>query len=94
MIHSPGKDPSTVSDSQARGSGPVEGFHLDLDEVWSCCEIQAAASRKEKDFGPSHDNILCDRREHRRSVSASMANRTRRVGGGRGFAGSRKEIGL
>jgi Uma2 family endonuclease len=33
-VYSPGVAPVTVSDSTVRGTGPVEGFVLDLTRVW------------------------------------------------------------
>jgi Uma2 family endonuclease len=37
-IYEPGVPPHVESGSRAIGSGPVEGFVLDLEEVWSCFE--------------------------------------------------------
>jgi Uma2 family endonuclease len=38
-VYEPGCEASAVSGKSLRGSGPVEGFVLDLDEVWRCYEI-------------------------------------------------------
>ena len=38
-VYQPGHKASTVSSKTVRGSGPVEGFGLDLDELWRCYEI-------------------------------------------------------
>jgi len=38
-VYEPGCEASAVSGKSVRGSGPVEGFVLDLDEVWRCYEI-------------------------------------------------------
>ncbi len=38
-VYEPGREASAVSGKSVRGSGPVEGFVLDLDEVWRCYEI-------------------------------------------------------
>jgi Uma2 family endonuclease len=37
-IYEQGAAPRIVSDSNVAGSGPVEGFVLDLEEVWRCYE--------------------------------------------------------
>jgi Uma2 family endonuclease len=34
-----GEEASVVSGNAVHGKGPVEGFVLDLDEVWRCYEI-------------------------------------------------------
>jgi len=38
-VYEPGAKASVVSGKTVRGKGPVEGFVLDLDELWSCYEI-------------------------------------------------------
>ena len=38
-IYEPGREAAAVSGNTVQGSGPVEGFTLDLDEVWRCFEI-------------------------------------------------------
>ncbi len=38
-IYGPGREAATISGNTVQGSGPVEGFTLDLDEVWRCYEI-------------------------------------------------------
>jgi Uma2 family endonuclease len=38
-VYEPGCEASAVSGKSVRGSGPVEGFVLDLDEIWRCYEI-------------------------------------------------------
>jgi Uma2 family endonuclease len=38
-VYEPGRGPAAVSGKTVQGSGPVEGFTLDLDEVWRCFEI-------------------------------------------------------
>ncbi len=38
-VYEPGREVSNVSGKTIRGSGPVEGFELDLDELWRCYEI-------------------------------------------------------
>jgi Uma2 family endonuclease len=38
-VYEPGAKASVVSGKAVHGKGPVEGFVLDLDEVWSCYEI-------------------------------------------------------
>jgi Uma2 family endonuclease len=38
-VYEPGRKASTVSGKAVRGTGPVEGFTLDLDELWRCYEI-------------------------------------------------------
>jgi hypothetical protein len=37
-IYRPGAAPRVESESRVAGSGPVEGFALDLDEIWRCFE--------------------------------------------------------
>jgi Uma2 family endonuclease len=37
-IYQPGREPRTESGLRIAGSGPVEGFVLDLEEVWRCFE--------------------------------------------------------
>jgi Uma2 family endonuclease len=37
-IYQPGAAPRIGSESRLTGSGPVEGFELDLEEVWRCFE--------------------------------------------------------
>jgi Uma2 family endonuclease len=38
-VYEPGRGVATVSGKTVQGSGPVEGFALDLDELWRCYEI-------------------------------------------------------
>jgi Uma2 family endonuclease len=38
-VYEPGPKVSTVSGKAIRGKGPVEGFTLDLEELWRCYEI-------------------------------------------------------
>ena len=38
-IYEPGVAPRITSGSSVAGSGPVEGFILDLEEVWRCYEV-------------------------------------------------------
>jgi Uma2 family endonuclease len=38
-VYEPGREAATVSGKVVHGSGPVEGFTLDLDELWRCYEI-------------------------------------------------------
>ena len=38
-VYEPGRKPTAVSGKVIRGKGPVEGFTLDLEEVWRCYEI-------------------------------------------------------
>ena len=38
-VYEPGHEAATVSGKMVKGSGPVEGFTLDLDELWRCYEI-------------------------------------------------------
>jgi Uma2 family endonuclease len=38
-VYEPGREATVVSGKTVQGSGPVEGFTLDLDEVWRCYEI-------------------------------------------------------
>jgi Uma2 family endonuclease len=38
LVYSPGADTETVTGIAIQGSGPVEGFTLDLTEVWRCYE--------------------------------------------------------
>jgi Uma2 family endonuclease len=38
-VYESGRKPSAVSGKAVRGRGPVEGFTLDLDELWRCYEI-------------------------------------------------------
>jgi Uma2 family endonuclease len=38
-VYEPGREAATVSGKTVQGSGPVEGFTLDLDELWRCYEI-------------------------------------------------------
>jgi Uma2 family endonuclease len=34
-----GQPPTTITAGNVQGTGPVEGFHLDLQEIRNCCEI-------------------------------------------------------
>jgi Uma2 family endonuclease len=38
-VYGPGREAAAVSGNAIHGSGPVEGFILDLDELWRCYEI-------------------------------------------------------
>jgi Uma2 family endonuclease len=38
-IYEPGREAAAVSGDTVQGTGPVEGFALDLDELWRCYEI-------------------------------------------------------
>jgi Uma2 family endonuclease len=38
-VYAPGRKVSTASGKSVRGTGPVEGFSLDLEELWHCYEI-------------------------------------------------------
>jgi Uma2 family endonuclease len=38
-VYEPGRKAAAVSGKTVQGSGPVAGFTLDLDELWSCYEI-------------------------------------------------------
>jgi Uma2 family endonuclease len=38
-VYEPGREAATVSGKMVQGSGPVDGFALDLDELWRCYEI-------------------------------------------------------
>jgi Uma2 family endonuclease len=38
-VYEPGREAAAVSGKMVHGSGPVEGFTLDLDELWRCYEI-------------------------------------------------------
>jgi Uma2 family endonuclease len=38
-VYVPGSKPSIAFGNAVRGQGPVEGFTLDLDEVWRCYEV-------------------------------------------------------
>ena len=38
-IYEPGAEVAAESGNAVRGKGPVEGFTLDLDELWRCYEI-------------------------------------------------------
>jgi Uma2 family endonuclease len=38
-VYEPGRKPSAFSGKTVRGTGPVEGFSLDLEELWRCYEI-------------------------------------------------------
>jgi len=39
LVYAPGAKVATVSGDSIDGSGPIDGFTLDLAEVWSCYEI-------------------------------------------------------
>ena len=39
IVYAPGAHPVTVVDASLRGSGPVEGFVLELLEIWRCYEV-------------------------------------------------------
>ena len=39
FVYRPGSDAAVVTSDSVKGSGPVEGFSLNLDEVWRCYEI-------------------------------------------------------
>lgn len=38
-VYEPGREAAVVTGSAIHAKGPVEGFTLDLDELWSCYEI-------------------------------------------------------
>ncbi|MEA2543724.1 MAG: hypothetical protein QOH35_5090, partial [Acidobacteriaceae bacterium] len=38
-VYQPGREAAVVSGSVVQGTGPVEGFTLDLEELWRCYEI-------------------------------------------------------
>jgi Uma2 family endonuclease len=38
-VYEPEREAAVVSGKTVRGSGPVEGFELDLDELWRCYEV-------------------------------------------------------
>jgi Uma2 family endonuclease len=38
-VYEPGKEATAVAGSSVAGTGPVEGFVLDLEEVWRCFEM-------------------------------------------------------
>ena len=38
-VYEPDREAAAVSGNAVQGSGPVEGFTLDLDELWRCYEI-------------------------------------------------------
>ncbi len=38
-VYSPDKSPVTISSASVDGSGPVDGFRLDRNEVWTCYEV-------------------------------------------------------
>lgn len=38
-VYQPGHEAAIVSSKAVQGSGPVEGFALDLDELWRCYEV-------------------------------------------------------
>jgi Uma2 family endonuclease len=38
-VYEPGREAAAVSGNAVQGSGPVDGFTLDLDELWRCYEI-------------------------------------------------------
>jgi Uma2 family endonuclease len=38
-VYEPGREAAAVSGNAVHGKGPVEGFTLDLDELWRCYEI-------------------------------------------------------
>jgi Uma2 family endonuclease len=38
-VYEPGREAAVVSGKAVLGSGPVDGFTLDLDELWRCYEI-------------------------------------------------------
>jgi Uma2 family endonuclease len=39
FVHRPGAGPVVVSGNAVQGSGPIDGFTLDLAEVWRCYEL-------------------------------------------------------
>jgi Uma2 family endonuclease len=39
FVYEPGREVFVVSGSAVSGKGPVEGFTLDLDELWRCYEV-------------------------------------------------------
>ena len=38
-VYAPGLPPASVAETCINGSGPVEGFVLDLQEIWRCYEV-------------------------------------------------------
>jgi Uma2 family endonuclease len=38
-VYEPSKEATAVAGSSVAGTGPVEGFVLDLEEVWRCFEM-------------------------------------------------------
>lgn len=38
-VYEPGREAAVVSGKAVQGSGPVEGFILDLEELWRCYEV-------------------------------------------------------
>lgn len=38
-VYEPGKEAIVVAGSSVAGTGPVEGFVLDLEEIWHCYEM-------------------------------------------------------
>jgi Uma2 family endonuclease len=38
-VYVPGLNPSTITGGEVHGTGTVEGFRLDLQEIWNCYEI-------------------------------------------------------
>jgi hypothetical protein len=38
-VYEPGKEAIAVAGSSVAGMGPVEGFVLDLEEIWHCYEV-------------------------------------------------------
>jgi Uma2 family endonuclease len=38
-VYAPGLPPASVAEACINGSGPVEGFVLDLQEIWRCYEV-------------------------------------------------------
>ncbi|HTF62234.1 MAG TPA: Uma2 family endonuclease [Edaphobacter sp.] len=38
-VYAPGLPPASVAEACINGAGPVEGFELDLQEIWRCYEV-------------------------------------------------------
>ncbi len=39
FVYEPGAEAAAESGNAVRGTGPVEGFTLDLEDLWGCYEI-------------------------------------------------------
>jgi len=40
FVYQPNTEPATITSASIQGTGPIEGFTLDLNEVWRCYELQ------------------------------------------------------